>query len=225
MDWKRANIVPIHKGGSKEEPLNYRPVSLTSILCKLCEKIIKKRWIKYLEEKKLLSPGQFGFREGTSTVTNLLSFYDRVVEILQERDGWVDCIYLDIKKAFDRVPHGRLVWKLRNFGGVRGRLLEWMKDYLIGRQMRTTIKGKYSGWKEVTSGVPQGAVLAPIMFLVYINDMGEGITSYMNMFADDAKIMRKIVDEQSCRELQSDLDLIKQWSDKWKLNSMQTNTI
>lgn len=217
-DWKRANIVPIYKGGNKEEPLNYRPVSLTSILCKMCERVIKRRWIKVLEENRLLSPTQFGFREGSSTVTNLISFYDRVTEILQERDGWVDCVYLDIKKAFDRVPHERLMWKLENYGGVKGKTLEWMRDYLQGRQMRTMIRNKFSTWKRVTSGVPQGAVLAPIMFLVYINDMGEGINSYMNMFADDAKMMRHIKSEQNCRELQRDLDKIKQWSEKWKLD-------
>lgn len=217
-DWKRANIVPIHKGGSREEPLNYRPVSLTSILCKMCEKIIKKRWIRYLEEKSLLSPSQFGFREGKATITNLLSFYDRVIDNLQKNDGWVDCVYLDIKKAFDRVPHGRLKWKLEKFGGVQGSLLKWMEDYLTGRQMRTMIGDKFSTWKEVTSGVPQGAVLAPLMFLIYINDMTKDVNSYMNMFADDAKIMRHVRNVDCCRELQEDLDKIDKWSKEWKMD-------
>lgn len=217
LDWKRANVVPIFKSGNREQPLNYRPVSLTSIVCKMCEKIIKKRWVKYLETNNVLTARQFGFREGTSCVTNLLSFYDRVVDILQEREGWVDCVYLDIKKAFDRVPHSRLRWKLKKFGGVQGSLLSWMEDYLSGRQMRTMIRGKVSAWKDVTSGVPQGAVLAPIMFLIYINDMPKDINAYMNMFADDAKIMKHIVGENSCRELQSDLDKINQWSEMWKL--------
>ena len=216
-DWKRANIIPIHKGGSKEEPLNYRPVSLTSILCKICERIIKRRWVKMLEDGGVYSSSQFGFREGTSTVTNLLSYYDRVSDILQEREGWVDCIYLDIKKAFDRVPHHRLIWKIKKYGRVRGKMLEWMTDYLMERKMRTVIRGTYSNWKSVPSGVPQGAVLAPIMFLIYINDMGRGVKSYMNMFADDAKIMRQIENEESCVELQNDLDTVKQWSDEWKL--------
>ena len=100
LEWKRANIVPIYKSGDREDPLNYRPVSLTSIISKLCEKIIRRRWVKYLEEWGIITAKQFGFREGSSCVTNLLSFYDRVIDIMQERDGWVDCVYLDLKKSF-----------------------------------------------------------------------------------------------------------------------------
>ena len=101
-------------------------------------------------------------------------------------------MYLDLKKAFDKVPHGRLKWKLRARGGIGGKLLEWMEDFLEGRKMRTVVRGEKSSWRDVASGVLQGSVLAPIMFIVYINDLSEGVTSYMNMFADDAKILRKI---------------------------------
>ena len=215
--WKLADIVPIFKKGNREDPLNYRPVSLTSILCKILEKIVRERWVNHLERNKLLSDKQFGFRSKRSCVANLLSFYDRVTEVLQEREGWVDCIYLDLKKAFDKVPHNRLKWKLRTGGGVGGKLLEWMEDFLGGRKMRTVTRGEKSGWREVTSGVPQGSVLAPVMFLVYINDLTEGVTSYMNMFADDAKVQRKITDEESTKALQSDLDKIHGWSQKWQM--------
>ena len=133
VEWKRADVVPIYKSGKKEEPLNYRPVSLTSVVCKMCERVFKRQWTEFLERRELISNKQFGFRKGRSCVTNLLSFYSRVVDKVQERDGWVDCIYLDLKKAFDKVPHRRLIWKLENCGGVQGRLLEWMEDYLIGR--------------------------------------------------------------------------------------------
>ena len=126
-------MVPIYKSGGKEEPLNYRPVSLTSVVCKLCERVIKKRWTEFLEEHKLLTNRQFGFRKGRSCVTNLLSFYSRVVDKIQERDGWVDCIYLDLKKAFDKVPHERLLWKLENKGGLGGKAVKWMESYLKGR--------------------------------------------------------------------------------------------
>ena len=164
-DWKRANVVPIYKGGEKEDPLNYRPVSLTSVMCKLCEKVIKKRWIDFLEKEEMLNKRQFGFREGSSCVMNLLSFYSRVTDVIQERDGWVDCVYLDLKKAFDTVSHRKLLFKLKTQGGVDGKLLSWMENYLKGRQMRTVIRDKMSKWRNVTSGVPQGSVLAPIMFL------------------------------------------------------------
>ena len=185
-DWKRANIVPIYKGGSKEEPTNYRPVSLTSTIAKICERIIKSRWVKHLEKNKLLNQSQFGFRQGRSCVTNLICFYSRLIDIIQERDGWADCAYLDLKKAFDKVPHKKLLKKLETAGGIQGRLLDWMEDFLQERKMRVVIRDQYSNWNEVISGVPQGTVLAPIMFAIYINDMNKGIESYMSFFADDA---------------------------------------
>ena len=217
--WKRANIVPLFKKGNRQEPLNYRPVSLTSVVCKIMEKIIRKSWIEYLEKNAMISGKQFGFRKGRSCVSNLLSYYSRITEKLQEREGWIDSIYLDFKKAFDRVPHQRLIWKLQNYGGVQGKLLRWMKDFLEGRKMRTTLRGKFSNWLEVTSGVPQGSVLAPIMFLIYINDIQENTTegNYMNMFADDAKIQRTVKNKDCCLKLQEDLDKLHKWSEKWQM--------
>ena len=216
-EWKRANIVPIYKSGNKVEPLNYRPVSLTSIVGKLCEIIIKERWVNYLVKEKIITKKQFGLKKGRSCVTNLLSFYTRVIDGVQERDGWVDAIYLDLKKAFDKVPHKSLIWKLENEGGLGGTIMAWMKDYLQGREMRTVIRDTHSSWRQVTSGVPQGSVLAPIMFQIYVNDMAKEINSYINLFADDAKIMKVIKDENDCKELQDDIDKIYAWSQRWKL--------
>ena len=216
-EWKRASIVPIYKGGKRTEPLNYRPVSLTSVVGKLCEIVIKERWVKYLEEREVITDCQFGFRKGRSCVTNLLSFYTRVRDVLHERDGWVDAVYLDIKKAFDRVPHMRLLWKLEHEGGLKGKTLEWMRDYLHDRQMKTVIRDVDSSWCKVTSGVPQGSVLSPIMFQVYINDMNEGLNSYINLFADDAKILKVVRSVDDCMELQRDIDKIYEWSLRWKL--------
>ena len=217
VEWKRAEVIPIYKSGRREEPLNYRPVSLTSVVCKICERVIKKRWINFLEDHKLLSEQQFGFRKGRSCVTNLLSFYSRVVDKIQEREGWMDCIYLDLKKAFDKVPHTRLLWKLEYCGGLKGKMLKWIESYLRGREMRTVIKDVKSDWLAVESGVPQGSVLAPVLFLVYVNDLPEGVTSYMNLFADDAKLCRCIKSEEDCEILQSDLDVIWRWSKKWEM--------
>ncbi|XP_069169369.1 uncharacterized protein [Procambarus clarkii] len=215
--WKQANIVPIYKSGSREDPLNYRPVSLTSVIVKVLEKLIKTKWVEHLERNDIISDRQYGFRSGRSCVPNLLSFYDRATEILQERDGWVDCIYLDLKKAFDRVPHKRLFWKLENIGGVTGKLLSWMKNFLTDRKMRAVIRGNVSEWRNVTSGVPQGSVLAPVMFIVYINDLPVGIQNYMNMFADDAKIIGRIRNLDDCHALQEDLDKISIWSTTWQM--------
>ena len=217
MDWKRADIVPIFKGGNNEDPLNYRPVSLTSVVAKICEKVIKCKWTKYLEDNKVITDAQFGFREGRSCTTNLISFYSRIIDTVQERDGWADCVYLDLKKAFDKVPHKRLIWKLENIGGVKGKLLKWMEDFLKDREMRTVIKGQKSTWKKVLSGVPQGSVLAPIMFAIYINDLPQGVNSYMSLFADDAKIQRKVEKKEDCEALKQDLNKIYAWCDKWQM--------
>ena len=217
LDWKKADIVPIFKGGNDEDPLNYRPVSLTSVVAKIGETIIKERWMKHLEQNNILTNKQFGFREGRSCTTNLISFYSRVIDAVQERDGWVDCIYLDLKKAFDKVPHKRLLWKLETIGGLKGGMLKWFEDFLKNRQMRTLVKGKKSAWKQVTSGVPQGSVLAPVMFAVYVNDMVEGIGSYVSLFADDAKLLRKIERDEDCVALQQDLERIWDWSRKWEM--------
>ena len=216
-DWKRANIVPIYKGGNRDNPLNYRPVSLTSVVGKMCETIIKEVWMKYLEDNNVLTNCQFGFRRGSSCPANLLSFYSRVIDVVQERNGWVDGVYLDLKKAFDKVPHKRLLWKIRNHGGVGGRLLDWMRDYLSEREMRTLIKNESSSWLRVTSGVPQGSVLGPVMFGIYVNDLVEGIDSHINLFADDAKIMRRVEGVDDCEKLQRDLDKIGEWSRTWQM--------
>ena len=218
--WKIANVTPLFKKGIRSNPLNYRPVSLTSIVCKVLEGIIKEEWVVMLENQKILTDKQFGFRQGRSCVSNLLCYYDRVTEITQEREGWVDSIYLDFSKAFDKVPHKRLIWKLQHIGGINDTLLEWMSDFLQGRQMRTVVRGTASQYREVTSGVPQGSVLAPIMFLIYVNDLADEISenSYLNMFADDAKIQRRITNINSCKQLQEDLNKIKEWSDKWEMD-------
>merc|ERR1712035_97554 len=225
--WKLADIIPIFKKGDKEVPLNYRPVSLNSIICKILERIIREQWVDYLERNRLISDKQFGFRSKRSCVANLPSLYDRVTEVLQEREGWMDCVYLDLKKVFDKVPHGRLKWKLRVRGGIGEKLLEWMEDFLEGRKMRTVVRGEKSSWRDVISGVPQGSVLAPIIFIVYINGLSEGVTSYMNMFADDAKIQRRITDKESVEALQSDLEKIHCWSHKWQMefNSSECSVI
>ena len=216
-DWKRADIVPIYKGGNREDPNNYRPVSLTSVVAKICERVIKGDWMKHLEDNKILTDRQFGFREGRSCMTNLVSFYSRVIDIVQEREGWADCIYLDLKKAFDKVPHKKLLWKLKNIGMLGGKLLCWMEDFLKDRVMRTVIKGVKSSWKKVISGVPQGTVLAPVMFLVYVNDMIDGVDSYMSMFADDTKILRRIHSKEDQVILQQDLEKVWKWSQTWEM--------
>ena len=216
IEWRIADIIAIYKKkGDRKRAKNYRPVSLTSVVCKVLEKIIKKQMLEHLDRIGFLQGEQHGFREGRSTVTNLLEFYDKVSNILQERDGWADCIYLDFQKAFDSVPHERLLEKLDKLAGVKGDLLRWIRAYLTDRWQRVKVRTASSSLRKVTSGVPQGSVLGPLLFMIYINDLPEGIKSFMSMFADDTKVLKRIEDEESCRELQNDLDMLQQWSEKW----------
>ena len=217
--WKTGDIIPIFKNkGSRNCASNYRPVSLTSILCKVMEKIVRRKISEHLEDIKFLVQGQHGFREGRSTLTNLLEFYDCVSNILQERNGWADCVYLDFQKAFDSVPHGRLLAKIEKQAGISGKVLSWIGDFLRDRKQRVKVRGAVSDLGPVTSGVPQGSVLGPLLFLIYINDLPGGISSIMNMFADDGKLLKKIVNLDSCKELQDDLNKLQEWSNKWLMN-------
>ncbi len=124
---------------------------------------------------------------------------------------------LDSKKAFDKVPLEKLLWKLENVGGLKGVMRNWMKDDLSRGEMRTAVKDEKSEWREVTSGVPQGSVFAPVMFLIYINDMQKGINSYMSLFADDAKLMKEIKDQRDSEDLQEDIDKIHKWNKTWEM--------
>ncbi|TOF82727.1 hypothetical protein CGJ15_26220, partial [Vibrio parahaemolyticus] len=117
------------------------------------EKIIRRRVVGHLERNKCIIDNQHGFREGKSCVTNLLEFYDKVTEVRQEREGWIDCIFLDCKKAFDTVPHKRLLQKLEDQAHITGKALQWIREYLSGRQQRVMVRDEVSEWAPVTSGV------------------------------------------------------------------------
>ena len=122
-----------------------------------------------------------------------------------------------LKKTFDKVPHRRLLWKLEHIGGLKGTLNNWMGDYLKGSEMRTVVKNEESEWREIKNGVLHGSVLAPIMFLIYVNDMTEGVSSYISLFTDDAKLLRKIRNHKNCEELQNDINRIYEWSKTWEM--------
>ena len=148
-------------------------------------------------------------------VTNLLSFYRKVFEAIDNGDRY-DIVYLDFSKAFDKVPHRRLLSKVKAHG-IGGRVLEWIKGWLTNREQRVQVNGKKSEWGKVTSGVPQGSVLGPLLFIIYINDLESGISSDISKFADDTKIGRPIMNIHEVRRLQEDLDRLHDWSEKWKM--------
>ena len=213
--WKQANVVPIFKKGDKTLTANYRPVSLTSIVGKMMESVIAKNIREHLERHKLINESQHGFTKGRSCLTNLLSFYSKVYEAADNGDNY-DILYLDFSKAFDKVPHQRLLRKVRAHG-IDGKILEWIRSWLADRQQRVVLNGFKSEWGQVISGVPQGSVLGPLLFLIYINDLDSGISSDISKFADDTKIGRVIRSDLDVFALQTDLDRMNEWSKIWQM--------
>jgi hypothetical protein len=214
-DWKRANVTPIFKKGSKADPGNYRPVSLTSVCCKILETLVRDGIMSHLESNNLISQEQHGFLPGKSCCTNLLEFMEKVTSAVDEGVPY-DVIFLDFAKAFDKVPRERLLEKLRAHG-IRGKTLLWIRNWLSGRTQRVVINGKCSGWREVLSGVPQGSVLGPILFLIFINDLGRvaRMIDALRKFADDTKLGQRAETMQERESMQEALDNLCQWADTW----------
>ena len=224
--WKEGVVTPIYKNGDRHVAKNYRPVTITSLLCRTLERIIKKQITKHIDDNDLLSAQQHGFRNKRSCVSNLLEAMDSITDMLD--NGWpVDEIFLDISKAFDTVPHQRLLYKLSRYG-IQGDLLTWIESFLTGRTQRVRVKDKFSDAIEVTSGVPQGSVLGPLLFLLYIDDISTHcVHSQSKIFADDTKIYCKVCDIQDAELLQKDLDNIYAWSKEWnlKFNASKCNIL
>ena len=214
-DWKKAFVSPIFKKGARNLAVNYRPISLTSILCKMMEKLIREVVMDHLIKHSLLSDKQHGFINGRSTTTQLLVYLDICTRSIV--DGHViDVIYLDFWKAFDTVPHHRLLGKLESYG-IKGNILQWIKAFLIGRTQEVIVNGVKSKCVPVASGIPQGSVLGPILFVIYINDILDNIDSNGLMFADDTKIFRLISSKGDSERLQNDIESLEKWSSKWEL--------
>ena len=214
-DWKIAHVTAIFKKGKKTTPGNYRPVSLTSIICKLMESIIRDKLMEFIDERDLLSDDQHGFRSGRSCVTQLLEIVEIWSSMLDEGGG-IDVVYLDFRKAFDSVPHERLLKKVKSYG-IQGNLLCWIRSFLTGRKQRVIVNGGESSWLEVLSGIPQGSVLGPILFLLFIDDLPESVEGLVKIFADDTKVFTAVHEESDCKRLQKDLDYLSDWSDRWQL--------
>ena len=214
-DWKMAYITGIFKKGSRHLPENYRPISLTSILCKIMEKFIRDNVVNHLLDLKLLSKKQYGFISGRSTTTQLLYYLDECLKKIASGNV-VDSIYLDFSKAFDTVPHRRLLGKLDAYG-ICGSTYNWIKDFLQGRSQQVIVNGSTSSFAPVISGIPQGTVLGPVLFVIYINDLLDNIQSDGVMFADDTKIFSQITSHKDAVDLQNDLWKLEEWCNKWIL--------
>ena len=215
-DWKIAEVRPIFKKGDKTNPCNYRPVSLTSVICKLFEKFIKESLNKHLTENNILSKEQFGFVSGRNTITQLLvTINDWMIEL--DNDNIVDAAYMDFRKAFDTVPHQRLITKLKSYN-IKGPILNWIVSFLTGRTQYVKINNATSNNHKVTSGVPQGSVLGPTLFIYFINDLPNiNHDSNIKIFADDTKAYNCIKNQDDVENLQKVIDEMFLWTQKWLL--------
>ncbi|KAK3095084.1 hypothetical protein FSP39_010107 [Pinctada imbricata] len=209
-DWRNANISPVFKKGNKHVASNYRPVSLTSVCCKTLEHIICSNILKHLEQLHILSSLQHGFRSGHSCESQLIVTMHDVLQTYDHRIQ-TDMVILDFSKAFDTVPHRKLLYKLDNYG-ISGTTHTWISTFLTQREQRVVIEGEASSSCTVDSGVPQGTVLGPLLFLCHINDLPKCVTSQVRLFADDCLLYRpiKCIDDQI--KLQQDLESLELWA-------------
>ena len=214
-EWKTAVISAVFKKGSRSIAGNYRPISLTCVLCRIMEFFLKDAIMTHLLDNGLLSSRQHGFINGRSTVTQLLTYLEICAKKVANGEV-VDVVYLDFQKAFDTVPHARLIKKLSSYG-IDGELLTWIAEYLNDRSQIVRVNGESSKSASVLSGIPQGTVLGPLLFVIYINDILDNVDSDGLLFADDAKIFRSILCKEDSLKLQGDIAKLEEWSDQWLL--------
>ena len=217
--FRSQSIIPIFKKGSKAVAANYRPVSLTSHLIKLCERIMRNQMVSFLERNNMFNPDQHGFQKGKNCLTQLLHHIEDIICDLN-LDKNADVLYLDFSKAFDKVDHKILLKKIQAFG-IRGKLYDWIASFLTGRKQHVIVDGVMSTIIDVISGVPQGTVLGPLLFLIYIDDIFSVVKhSKIKVFADDSKLHKDISSHIDRILLQEDLLSVVNWAD---VNNMELN--
>lgn len=210
--WKTAWVVPIFKKGDKLNAVNYRPISLVSIVCKILERLVVAELVPYLLHNNIIPAEQHGFLPGRSVFTNLARCLDDWTKALDNGHP-IDVVYFDFSKAFDKVPINYLLYKL-NFYGISGNLRAWIAEFLTDRTFCVKVGNSFSDSQLVLSGVPQGTVLGPVLFLVFVADIGLGLQSRFEMYADDLKLYNY---SHNSASLQRDIDTILTWSRKWSL--------
>lgn len=214
-DWKLSKVTPVFKSGHKSDPSNYRPIALTCIACKLLEHIIYSHTAAHLDNNNFFFHNQHGFRRGFSCETQLFQLTTDL-NLNLDSSFQTDVIFIDFSKAFDRVPHQRLISKLSCLC-LHPLILSWIRCFLTDRSQFTTVAGRQSRTTTVTSGVPQGSVLGPLLFLIYINDLPSGISSSIRLFADDCVLYRKISSKNDQLLLQNDLIHLENWCSLWMM--------
>lgn len=218
LEWKKANVIPIHKKDKKYIVTNYRPISLLSISGKIFEKLIFNDLYAHFFDNNIISDKQSGFRKRDSTIKQLLSICHEISTGFDSSPPLeIRGVFLDISKAFDKVWHKGIIFKLK-YHGVQGNLLNIINDFLSNRLQRVCLEGVESTWEKIAAGVPQGSILGPLLFLVYINDLLEGIQSNARVFADDTSLFHTSHDPTtSTNILNQDLATITSWANQWKM--------
>lgn len=214
--WKEANVSPIFKKGDKTDPANYRPISLTCVLCKVLEHVVASNISKHFTNLNILYELQHGFRDKRSCETQLIMLIDELAKNMQSGKQ-TDLVLLDFSKAFDKVAHEKLLQKL-HFYGIRGTTLNWIKDFLDNRTQSVLLNGSNSDNIPVSSGVPQGSVLGPILFLSYINDLPDHVRSRVRLFADDTAMYLALDAKNDSETLQKDLKSLESWEKLWDMS-------
>ena len=205
----QTSLLYTRRVSTRHYAANYRPVSLTSLCCKLLEHVI----VKHLESYNILNDCQYGFRAKRSCETQILTLYQELAASLDKKSQ-TDMIILDFSKAFDRVPHQRLLEKVYHYG-TRGTTYQWISSFLSSRTQQLLVEGQSSEKIPVVSGVPLGSVLGPVLFLTFINDLPENLSSRARLFADDCILYREITSYLDQHLLQQDLDRLASWEKKW----------
>ena len=215
--WRIAKVIALFKKGAKGKPGNYRGVSLTCEVGKMMESILRDMITDHLISNQLINLSQHGFMPNRSCQTNLLEFLDQLFSMLDENEP-VDIVYLDFSRAFDKVSHSKLIQKLNNHG-IKGKIQEWIKSWLRDRLQYVEINGKRSETGEVKSGVPQGSVLGPLLFIIFINDLEYSVVlNILRKFADDTKGASKVKSEEDVSNFQKALDSLVEWSKDWGMH-------
>ena len=212
-DWRNANISHILKKGNKHMASNYRPISLTSVCCKTLEHIICRHMLSHLENNKIISPLQHGFCNGHSCESQLILTMHDIMQNFDSKQQ-TDLVILNFSKAFDTVPHKKLLFKLSKYG-ITGNINKWIQSFLVLRKQQVIVEGESSKPCSVDSGVPQGSVLGPLVFLCHINDLPQRATSKDRLFADDCLLYRPIHSPRDQLLLQQDLAALETWAEDW----------
>ena len=221
--WKLAHVIPIFKKGDKSQPSNYRPISLLSCVGKVFERVVFKHMYNYLHTNKLLYKFQSGFIPGHSTVHQLIEIYNNICLSLESKE--FNCItFCDISKAFDRVWIKGLLYKLKKYG-FKEKIYFWLQSYLTSRKLKLVLNNDISSEGSITAGVPQGSVLGPLLFLVYVNDIADELIGLTRLFADDTSVGNSSNSfDTIISNTNIDLKKISDWAKKWLVSFNPSKT-